>query len=273
MGLAAAADAATGGTQQKFAVLAGETDTVPNGCLRLAWPIRLENLLSLLWTVGRKVEKETRGISKATALPAQREGLGSDLIRFASLLRAGGGSAGTYWRVEGVSKRPLHVSPAEQSFFFGESLMLLRNLNPNTRLEFIPVPKEEFTLHVGRKPLVMLRWLVGLQTGALGLLPWIDGTQTMRLSRYPEFQMLHHQAAHRRIAAALSRPRRGVEVIAEITNEDVATVVGFVNAVSLCGYLLSLGESAEAPKTVLSETRRSLFKSFRKALGIISANA
>jgi hypothetical protein len=139
----------------------------------------------------------------------------------------------------------------------------------------VPVPKEQITVHVGRKPIVMLQWLVGLQTGALGLLPWIDSSQPLRLTRYPEFQILHHMPAHRRIAAALSRPRDGVGAVAALTNEDLPTVAGFVNAVSLCGYLCSTapdsktsGVAARAPNAA----RRSLFASFRKALGI-AANA
>jgi hypothetical protein len=160
----------------------------------------------LLSTAGGKIERSSKNARTVNA-SAPSPSAAQDLIKFATLLREGGGAPGTIWRVDGISTRPLHVSLAEKSVFFAESLMVLRDLDPTIRLQFVPVPKEDLAVEVGRKPIVMLQWLVGLQAGALGLLPWIDSNGSLLLGRYPEFQILHHLPAHRRIAAAMSRPR------------------------------------------------------------------
>jgi len=271
-GLAAAAASAG---RQTFAVLAGEADAVPSGCLKFAWPIRLENTVSLLAAVERKIEKNGQPGAKAAQLGPARVGPanGSDLIRLASMLREGGGPAGTVWRVDGISKRPLYVAPADKAFYFNESLVVLRDSSAFAQLSFVPVPIEELSVLVGKKPLVMLQWLVGLLSGSLGLFPWIESTQAVRLTRYPDFQVLHHLPAHRKMAALLTRPRRNAQTIAAALGEEVETVIGFINAASLCGYLMVVSDAQPVGQAAPNVAKRSLFQSFRKALGIVGANA
>ena len=251
-------------------VLAGEADEVPSGYLRLPWPIRLENVLSLLRVAEGRAEKEPRTpVTGRTGEPTSD----NYIVRFASMLRETGGEApGAVWRIDGLTRQQLYVSFGERAFYFNDSVAALRNLDINARLEFVPVPKEEINIIRGRKPLIMLRWLIGVQTGSLGLFPWIETAKPMQLRRYPDFQMLYHLPAHRRIATTLSRPRANVETVAELSGQELPRVVEFVNAANLCGYLAHV-ESRAGAISPASSARRALFKSFRKALGIITANA
>ena len=259
--------------RQVLAILAGEADEVPSGYHKLPWPIRLEHVVSLLGIVESKAEKAKRPSNVSS--PAE-PGHDNHLIGLAFILRAGIAAApGVIWRVNGIAEDPLHIALAERVFYFNDSLDSLRGLAADIRLAFVPVPIEAMRAMRGSRPLIMLQWLVGLETGVYGLLPWIDTQRAMQLRRYPEFQVLLHTPAHRRIAAALARPRASAEVLAKMTGEDPVTIAGFINAVSLCGYLISVG--AELPRhsvAAFADTaKRTLFKSFRKALGIVSGNA
>ncbi len=256
-----------------FAVLAGESEHVEVACERLAWPIRLEGLLELL----KKVEKRSAaeaGVSEPP--PPSLHDSGSHLVRLASLLRdAPESTDGVAWRIDGASRRPLYIVPGRRSFYFGEPLTALRNLDFDVQLDFVPLPIEEVSDKAAAKPIQMLQWLVGLRTGTSGLLPWIDAGSAFKLKKFPEFQILLHTPGHRRIAAILSQPRAGIETIARMTGQDEQVVSGFVNAASLCGYLQTLGrKSAAAPTPKRGDaSRRALFRSFRKALGIAVADA
>ena len=267
--LAIAAAGKGNGDRITVAVLAGESDEVPSDCVKLPWPIRLENVLSLL----RLVEGRGRKTSRVAAAPASSPGSDNHIIRLASMLRENGsGAAGAVWRVDGLTKERLYVSLSENAFYFNDSVAALRNLDIQARLDFVPVPMEDVGVVRGRKPLVMLRWLVGVQSGPLGLFPWVETRKPMQLRRYPDFQMLYHLPEHRRIATILSRPRASVEVVSELSGQALATVVGFVNASSLCGYLTNV-EGLGQRGSPTSLAKQALFKSFRKALGMITADA
>lgn len=255
-----------------YAILAGQADAVPAGCLKLPWPIRMEDLLLLLQAVEQRT-KTSAEPDTATAVPEPATDNG--LIRLASFLRDSDNSgSNAAWKIEGASRRPIHIAPGEKVFYFGESLSNLREIDADIQLNFVPVPIEELSELAGRKPLAMLQWLVGLQTGPYGLLPWIDNKSAMKLRRFPAFQILHHTTAHRRVAAVLSRPRREVDTIAELAGVEPAFVRNFINAANLCGYLIQVdGKSSKlAARTGTAKRPRSLFKSFRKALGIESVN-
>lgn len=256
-----------------LAVLAGESDEVPRGVLRLPWPIRLEGLIPLLKYVEKNAAKLVRRAERQTVPPSDAE---NHLLRLASMLRATEGSGvSAVWRVDGLSKQSLYVALGDDAFYYKDSLATLRNIDAAKKLEFIPEPVETLHARDGERPLIMLRWLVGIQTGAFGLLSWIDRDRAMRLKRYPAFQMLHHTSGHRRIAAALARPRVGVSELVQLTGENATTVAGFVNAAALCGYLVTdsaVGERTVSRKLILGP-KRALIQSFRRALGIANANA
>jgi hypothetical protein len=254
-----------------FAVLAGESDSITLDCARLPWPIRLENLLALLKSVESKADH-------ADATPAAQSCLTeskSHFVRLAALLRASeDASEQVAWRIAGLHRRSLYVAPGRRVFYFGDSLATLRQINTSIELEFVPIPIEELPHDGGRKPIVMLQWLVGLLTGPLGLLPWISADSAFRLRRFPEFQMLYHLPSHRRIAATLTRALPGMQAVQELTGLDSATIAGFINAANLCGYLTVLDKKVQMPAVPHASTaRRALFHSFRKALGIATADA
>lgn len=254
------------------AILAGEADAVPAGCLKLPWPIRLEDLLRLMRTVEKRTEAS---VEADVAVAAPEPDANNGLLQLASFLRDSDNSrSNAAWKIEGVARRSIYIAPGENVFYFGESLTILREIDADIQVNFVPVPIEELTGRAGKKPLAMLQWLIGLQTGSFGLLPWIDKELAIKLRRFPAFQILHHTTAHRRIAAVLSRPRRKIDTIASLAGVEPTQACNFINAANLCGYLSQVeGKSSKRAASVGVVRRpRSLFKSFRKALGIESVN-
>lgn len=270
-GLAFAAENA--GTDGKLlAVLAGESDTVPGSCVRLPWPLRVEDMLRVLKKAENLAEASSPAETSARpAPPVQGDNSADHIMRLAVMLRdANEASGDAVWYIKGFGNRSLYVVPGHRSFYYGDSLATLRNLDPKAHLEFVPISQEQLPGRQLQKPIVMLQWLVGLLTGPLGPLPWIRQDSVLRLRRFPEFQMLHHTPQHRRMAAALSRPRKGLDSLVQLTELELADVTGFINAVSLCGYLMTMDVKSGVPKVDVSQVskKRTLFKSFRKALGI-----
>jgi hypothetical protein len=116
----------------------------------------------------------------------------------------------------------------------------------------------------------MLQWTVGLLTGPLGLLPWLEPDATFRLRAFPEFQALHHEPVHRRMAAAFAQPVVGLAAATQLMRIDTPTVVGFLNGAELCGYLQTAPLAKAARRR--NSARGSLVASFRRALGIGKAD-
>ena len=257
---------------RRIALLAGEADEVPDGVTKLPWPIRLEELLKLLRSVEKKFGDSDASIVKSEPVTTSNE---VPLIRLASLLRdSDGATSNTAWKVEGLSRNSVYVSPGEKLFYLGESLNGLRNIDPHRELSFDPVPIEDVQRKAGKKPLVMLQWLVGLQTGSFGYLPWLSEDQAIRLRRYPAFQILHHDPEHRRLASVLSRLHTDAKSVAKVSRVSPDRAYAFVNAASLCGYLVqSAKQPARAKAGRPGKKAASLFSSFRRALGIESVNA
>ncbi len=258
-------------TGQVIAALVGESDSVAFECEKLPWPIRLANLLELLQRVERRIPSDA--LTSAPEIPSAPAG--NTLVKLARLLRDVESGDPLAWRINGLSERPVYVAAHERSFIFEDSLLHLVQFDPYALLEMVPITVDQVPREDQRKPIRMLQWLVGLRSGRIGLLPWIKADSTFRLKRFPEFQLLHHSSEHRRIAAALSRPRAGIQAIAEATQLNSATVLAFVNAASLCGYLKisDLGTAATPLKKPSDGPRRALFQVFRRALGIASNDA
>lgn len=248
--------------QTVVAVLMGESDAAVEGCLKLAWPIRLDDVVALLEMIERRVP------SNGAMPPAMRE---HSLIRLAGVLRHSDAPNDFAWRIDGLTKGPTYVAPARKLCFSGDSLMSIGRFDMAREVEFDPISLDALPeSSERRKPIVMLQWWVGLLTGPLGLLPWLNPAGTLRLRRFPEFQILHHLPAHRRLAAALSRPISGVDAAADLTQLQSVSVTGFVNAAELCGYLSSMDmpESNRPSERRAPDSRQSLVQIFRKALGI-----
>jgi hypothetical protein len=280
----APATAREGAGQPLVAVLAGDLDEVPAQYARLQRPVRLVELIALL----RAAEKTASELTTPSvpepqpgSAPVTGQGAvsGQSLVRLAALIRTSDAPNPSTWRVSGLSAAPLYVAPAQRLFYLGESLAALRRIDPDVRLEFARTsPDEAQFASEAPKPLLMLQWLVGTHTGTLGLLPWLPPEGTFRLRRFPEFQILHHRPEHRRLAAALVRPRPGLRAIAELTELDAAAVSGFLNAADLCGYLQSdarpVADADSAPPPALvARPRRLLAQALRRAMGITLANA
>jgi hypothetical protein len=255
-------------TDQVIAAVVGESDSVDFECDKLSWPIRLASLLELLQRVESRLP---RGDSTSAAeVPSAPER--NKLVQLAKLLRDVESGDDLAWRINGLSDRPVYVAAQDKSFVFEDSLLHLVQFDPNASLEMVPITVSQVPSNDQRRPIRMLQWLVGLRSGRIGLLPWINPDSTFRLKQFPEFQLLHHTIEHRRIAAALSRPRSGVQAIGAATQLDSSIVLAFVNAASLCGYLKigDLGAAAAKPKKTSVGPRRALFQVFRRALGIAS---
>jgi hypothetical protein len=245
--------------------LVGAADRVPPGTRTISWPIRVEALLDLL------KQAEARQFTSRSRAAASD----SPLVRLAKLLRPAGQSEappGDAWRVTGLSRAPIYIAPARRQFFCTESLRSVHRFDFRSEIELTPLPVTELPLAQEHpKPIVMLQWSIGLLTGALGPLPWLKTSATLRLQRFPEFQILHHEPIHRRLAAAFSRPVAGIDAAVELTRLDRHAVCSFVNGAELCGYLRTSDPSdlpARAPTRTTTGSRRSLAQLLRRALGI-----
>jgi hypothetical protein len=243
-------------------VLVGAADRVPPGTRTLTWPIRAETLLALL------KETEGRTLSRSSVDHTR------PLIQLAELLRPAPRETDSAqaWRVTGLARAPIYVAPHRRQFFCSESLRSVHRFDARKDIELTPLaPAELSSVSDSPKPLVMLQWSVGLLTGAYGLLPWLDASATLRLQRFPEFQVLHHEPVHRRLAAAFSRPVDGVDAAIELTKLDRRSVCSFLNGADLCGYLRTSAPgdgAASAPARTVSGSKRSLVQLLRRALGI-----
>lgn len=250
-------------TKRLVAVLVGAADCVPPGTRTLNWPIRAEALLELLQ------EAEAQPAPTAAAATLDRP-----LVRLAQLLRRGDhdGLRGEAWCVTGLSRTPIYVVPQLRQFFCTESLRTVHRFDVHNDIDLTPMPIAELPIgHEHPKPIVMLQWSIGLLTGALGPLPWLNPSATLRLQRFPEFQILHHEPVHRRLAAALSRPVAGIDGAIALTLLDRHTVCSFVNGAELCGYLRTgdpLPSAARTPARAPTGTKRTLAQILRRALGI-----
>jgi hypothetical protein len=247
--------------EQVVAVLAGESDAEVEGTEKLPWPIRIEHLLALLRTVERRV-------LKVSVMP--EADASHPLVRLAALLRHAEGPADLCWRIVGLGRAPIYIAPAHRQYFCAESLRTLNRFENGGRLDFMPVPPRDLpTEFTQPKPIAMLQWSVGLLTGPLGILPWLEASSGWRLRRFPEFQILHHEPAHRRLAAAFSRPAQSISAVADWTQIAPEAVVGFVNGAELCGYLHAEELAAEASSLGPDASRQGLAHILRRALGIV----
>lgn len=250
--------------EQVVAALAGESDAEVEGAVKLPWPIRIEHLLNLLRSVERQVLKVSVMPEADAAHP---------LVRLAALLRHAEQPADLSWRITGLGRAPIFIAPARRQYFCAESLRMLRSFDSfdgSQHLDFMPVPPRDLpTEFTQPKPIAMLQWSVGLLAGPLGILPWLEADAAWRLRRFPEFQILHHEPAHRRLAAAFSRPAQTIATVAQWTQIQPESVVGFVNGAELCGYLHSEEPAPEAASHGPDASRQGLAEILRRALGIV----
>ena len=258
--------------QRLIAVLAGESDRLPPGCERLAWPMRIGNLISLLMRAELHAERnraQPKKIENGTLA-------NSPLNKLALILLNGTGVLGpqTVWRVEGLQPRPVYLVPQQGTFLYPGPVTTIRNLDLAVDLTFEKLPIGDLPDRDVSRPIAILQWEIGQLCGQLGLFPWIEKTAVFQLKRFPEFAILHHTPAHRRLAAFLSRPRRGVEVIQKVSNIDAPVITGFINAANLCGYMKAVPAKPVKKSTTSGALapRRALFGSIRKALGIAINN-
>lgn len=246
------------------ALLVGAADTAPPRTPTLRWPIRMEELLELL------KRAEMQSFARSNDVAADHP-----LIRLADLLRPQSAASRDAWRITGLSRTPIYVAPARRQFFCAESLRTIHRFDVRNDISLAPVSLADLPLGQEQsRPIVMLQWSIGLLAGTLGPLPWINSAATLRLQRFPQFQILHHEPAHRRLAATFSRPVPGIDAAVELARLDRQTVCGFVNAADLCGYLRVI-ERATVPNNLAARSTRSpkrtLAQLLRRALGIEAA--
>jgi hypothetical protein len=242
------------------AVLSAASEPAPQGAFSLATPIAMEALLKLM------VHAEDRRMHpyRSSALARRHP-----LTQLAELIRNRGEGApkGRTLRIEGLARAPIYAVIAHRQFYCSESLLAVAHFDAHTEVAIEPLGVEEVPAECTQpKPLVMLQWAVGLSTAPLGLLPWINEGCTFCLRTFPEFQILHHEPSHRRLAAAFARPVHGITGAMELMQTDPVAVCGFVNATELCGYLQTSPPSATAARR--RSSRSGVVGIFRRALGI-----
>lgn len=249
--------------QAKFAALVGTADQAPADCLKLPWPIRAEDVVRLLTKVEASSQDE---------IPATASTMAADVLQLASLLRkaAEERDRDLVWRVTGTAHQPLYIAPAARKFFYQMPLARLRATALDAKLTFETLRQSAVPDDLIGRPLLGLQWLAGDMIGPLGLLPWLKPDMPLRLKTWPNFPVLQHDARHRRIAALLAQSVNCLDELVELSGMDPFTVRSFVNASSLCGYLVS-GASVRAPNAkrhALQRPGTSLFGRLRSALGI-----
>jgi hypothetical protein len=253
-----------------IAVLATEAEAVPRGSTKLQTPVLLETFTVLLNVVERRMDKANpapRAPGSPTDTAIARDPGRNPLVRLAAVIREGAHSQpGSAWRVFGLGRHPLLIAPATKQFHYSDPIETIV-VGASSTIAMEPVALDQVKDLPAARPLALLQWQLGLLTSDIGLLPWINAGAAMKLRRYPHLLALQQAAVHRRIAAVLSLPCLNIEHIAGLTGIDPRVVTGFVNAASLCGYLSEV-EASAAPVKSAPAPRKSLFASFRKALGI-----
>jgi hypothetical protein len=241
------------------AILGESAVPSPPGTFRLGRPISVDALLGLLTVAEGRVAG-----APIAASTAQEHGL----MQLAALIRSHGGTgAGRAWRISGLARAPIYAVPEDRQFFCTESLFAVQSFDLQTRIIVTPLAPGVPPVRARPRPLVMLQWAVGLMTGPLGLLPWLDPGADFRLRAFPEFQVVHHEPVHRRMAAAFAQPVASLASATDLLQLDTSAVVGFINAAELCGYLQTTPANGAGAQR-RGRGRGALMNIFRRALGI-----
>lgn len=252
----------------RFAALVGSADSAPEGCHKLSWPIRTEDVMRMLVAI------ESAPAAASTAITLDSD---SGLLALAVRLRdtTPEHDPNVVWKVRGTPDCPLFVAPVTRSFYYQQTLARLRCMPATTSLKLETARKQAIPETIHPRPLLGLQWLIGDLLGELGLLPWINPDVPLRLKCWPNFPALVHGPRHRRIAAHLSERPCSVAELAEAVGMDIGIVRSFINAAALCGYLAPAAAPTTAgnanpvntrPRT--ASPRASLFSRMRFALGI-----
>jgi len=164
----------------------------------------------------------------------------------------------------------------EKRVFVSVGLVDYAQLHQLTGLKAVPVSPGDAAVEQAwplAKPWVGLLWQAGLLAGQGNLLPWLSGDCTYKLRRWPDASLLASRPAFVRLSAHFARSKEWVTPasVAQTTSAKVGDVVDFINACSLCGYLI-VGERVIAtppPAPVItSEEKKSLFGRIRATLGL-----
>jgi hypothetical protein len=258
------------------AVLVAAADTIPPGCERLLWPVRLKDLRNLLLEVEQRVVRRKDGAEISAGVSSVKgRTLGEprppvSLLELAHTLREANepDSHGSAWMVRGIGPRPLYVVPRISAFLFEGSLSTLRNLPRGRSLTITRIPEQDLPSGAAGKPLIMLQWLVGMLLGQKSLLPWVDSAAVYSLRHWPDFALLRHRLDHQRIAALLRNRAAVIPDIVHLAQVDEYTVNEFLNAASLTGRLIAASAPKIAASRRLPDVGSALLQRLRKALGL-----
>jgi hypothetical protein len=253
------------------ALVAAADAQQPPQCERLPWPVRANDLRDLLLKVEAHV---VGGAEDSTGLTVPRPGSHGPLLQLARLLRAVNEASvapRSAWRIRGIAPTPLYVAPGTTTFVYAGSVMQLRHRLSGDSLEITRIAADEVPLAAGGKPLVMLQWLVGVLLGQHGLLPWIDPDAVHRLTGEPDFTILQHTSAHRRIAALLVKEAALIPDILRLAQVDQESVHELLNAASLTGKLVTPGVPPAAGSKASTNTGKVLLRHLRHAFRLVLA--
>ncbi len=262
------------------AVLQGEAGgrVMPANTLKLDSPLRVMNFLDVLNAAANMlVEGVTQNSTvkpSASAMPK----MSSTSPFLTALHDVAQRTEGVFQVNVGQAKAIFFV--AEKRVFFEDTLLDLAQLGQSTSTAAVNTTAlnisdaEAQNAIVLSKPWDAFLWMAGLSAGQGSLLPWLEGDCTYRLRRWPESSLLTRRAAHVRLAAHFSKELVTPVAVAHTSSSSISDVVDFVNACSLCGYLI-VGKrmvaevSAPAVRNVEeSGGKRSLFGRIRSKLGL-----
>lgn len=267
-------------SQRIIAVLIEDDSQVialPPEAIRLDAPLRVMNTLDVLNAVTARLTASGGNSSPTVINLPQMQAAPSAFtlaLREISGYSHGGIPMGVFTIKS--SAGDLYFWADEKRVFVPVEFVDYAQLHQLTGLKAAPVTHGDAAVEQAwalAKPWSGLLWQAGLLAGQGNLLPWLSGDCTYKLRRWPDASLLASRPAFVRLSAHFARSKEWVTPasVAQTTSAKAGDVADFINACSLCGYLIEGERVIAAPSpapVVMSEEKKSLFGRIRATLGL-----
>jgi len=242
----------------------------PKDATLLDAPLRVMNLLDVLNEVALKLDSSIVEASSKAPQIAQ-----SKPNAFILALHEMKGRGVGVFRMR-IEQHELIFFCAEKKIYFtGMTADLLAAAESDT-LSVLPVAAGDAVLQQAGEnasPWDSVLWSLGLGAGQGKLLTWLASNCTYKLRRWPDTSLLKNRSSFVRLAARFAKEFVSPEEVAQKSGAANRDIADFLNACSLCGYLISgerkqtlVEETLAAPAA--SEQKKSLFGRIRSKLGL-----
>ena len=245
---------------------------LPPEVIRLDAPLRVMSTLDVLNAAAMRLATGSRNSTPAIINMPQMQMPPSS---FTLALREIAGYSKGVFAIKS-SAGDMYFWADEKRVFISAEFVDYAQLHQLTGLKAIPVTPGDAAIEQAwalAKPWAGLLWQTGLLAGQGNLLPWLSGDSTYKLRRWPDASLLASRPAFVRLSAHFARSKEWVTPasVAQTTSAKVGDVADYINACSLCGYLIAGERVIAAPPPaapVVSEEKKSLFGRIRATLGL-----